>query len=868
MTKFKKLLTFEHILLSLLLLLAGLTHGINMFHFPYFENDEGVYVSQAWSLVTQGKLAPYTYWYDHAPAGWIFIALWSLLTGGFFTFGFSIDTGRVCMLVLHVLSSFFLFKISKNLFKSIIPGTIAILLFSFSPLGVYFQRRVLLDNIMVFWVLFSLFFLSIQQIKLRHVTLSALAFGIAILSKENAIFFIPGFLLLLFFQLHKNHKQFGFGLWISLVCCIVSTYFLYASIKGELFPTGTLLGGSSQHVSLIGSLQLQFSRGSGAGFFDIQHNLFWHNFFYWYHADAFFIIAGGIATVLCLCIGIRNKFYLTLSLMSIFFWVFLIRGGVVIEFYIVPLLPFLGLLIGTSVLFVIRLCNKLFKSNLFYQTLTICCVIGISLPYVINHGNARGLNLYTSDQTTPQIQAIDWMKKNLSPKSFVVIDNYGYIDLHDKVAGKNSFGYAEWYWKVDRDPAIRDKLLKDNPANITYIALTPQMQDDMRASGLDMILDASHNASPIKRFWKDGWGVEFWSTRYPQQILHETWNSYKKNFLLLDGQTIDPYTNNRTTSEGQSYTMLRAVWIGDKQQFDTTWNWTKNNMQLSNKLFRWKVEQDGSVDDGSATDADEDIALALAFASKKWKDSSYLSESKAIIQNIWNNDTKVVNNIPYIIAGDWAKDKSVAIINPSYLSPYSYKIFAKIDTKHPWVQVVNSSYSALASCSENNLGTSHSTGLVPDWCAIDQKGKTIVSPEKGLNATTYSYDAFRSTWRVALDAIWNNDGRAKNFLSSQTFLQNQWNQKHRLTASYTHDGKIWENYETASAYGADIGNFIVTNPDDAADIYREKILGKLYTNGDNSYWEDPKNYYVQNWAWFGTALYTGNLPNLWEKATF
>src|SRR5260221_3594573 len=80
-------------LIVALLLLSGIAHTYNMFHFPYYENDEGTYMSQAWSLLKLGQVEPYTYWYDHAPAGWIFIALWTLLSGGFFTFGASVNSG-------------------------------------------------------------------------------------------------------------------------------------------------------------------------------------------------------------------------------------------------------------------------------------------------------------------------------------------------------------------------------------------------------------------------------------------------------------------------------------------------------------------------------------------------------------------------------------------------------------------------------------------------------------------------------------------------------------------------------------------------------------------------------------------------------
>ena len=36
-----------------------------------FQDDEGTYTSQAFSVLEDGRLAPYTYWYDHPPLGWI-----------------------------------------------------------------------------------------------------------------------------------------------------------------------------------------------------------------------------------------------------------------------------------------------------------------------------------------------------------------------------------------------------------------------------------------------------------------------------------------------------------------------------------------------------------------------------------------------------------------------------------------------------------------------------------------------------------------------------------------------------------------------------------------------------------------------------
>ena len=56
-------------LLLLSLVSGAVTHGVNMFRYPLYITDEGIYVQQAWSVVREGTLSPYTYFYDHAPAG-------------------------------------------------------------------------------------------------------------------------------------------------------------------------------------------------------------------------------------------------------------------------------------------------------------------------------------------------------------------------------------------------------------------------------------------------------------------------------------------------------------------------------------------------------------------------------------------------------------------------------------------------------------------------------------------------------------------------------------------------------------------------------------------------------------------------------
>jgi endo-1,4-beta-D-glucanase Y len=55
----------------------------------------------------------------------------------------------------------------------------------------------------------------------------------------------------------------------------------------------------------------------------------------------------------------------------------------------------------------------------------------------------------------------------------------------------------------------------------------------------------------------------------PIQTLNVLFQRYTAEYLEPGtNRTMDKDRNNITTSEGQSYTMLRAVWLGDKEMFD------------------------------------------------------------------------------------------------------------------------------------------------------------------------------------------------------------------------------------------------------------------------------------------------------------
>ena len=301
------LFRWETLLIIVVLLIAGLAHGINMFHYPYVESDEGTYLSQAWAIFHIGRLGYYTYFYDHVPGGWIQIALWGLLTGGFNAFGPAIYSGRIFILVLEVGSTFLLYRIARQISGSVTIAVVVCLLSIFSPYGLYFQRRVLLDNIMAFWMLLSISFLSRRSVFLKHVWLSAITLAISVLSKEVTAFIIPVMAYFVFLRVSRSQRWIAVVGWVVIVSAMISLYPLLAILKGELFPTGTLLGGTAPHVSLIGELLYQAGRGKDGGIFNF-HSFFWTETIKWMYDDPVLVIGGSVGAILAVLMMKRYRF--------------------------------------------------------------------------------------------------------------------------------------------------------------------------------------------------------------------------------------------------------------------------------------------------------------------------------------------------------------------------------------------------------------------------------------------------------------------------------------------------------------------------------------------------------------------------------
>lgn len=357
------------------------------------------------------------------------------------------------------------------------------------------------------------------------------------------------------------------------------------------------------------------------------------------------------------------------------------------------------------------------------------------------------------------------------------------------------------------------------------------------------------------------------TTSEPSEILREGWNAYVARFVEADGRVVDPRGGGISTSEGQAYAMLRAVWMRDRAVFDKTYAWALAHLNTGvrkDRLWGWKWSKsaDGQwrvPDSAFASDADQDVALALILAFHTWRDERYRRDATAILADLWRLGTIKVEGRRFLLAGDKLCKGRSCRINASYYAPYAYRIFAIHDPQRDWRGLVDSSYFVLESAASLT-----STRLPPDWMLLDKStGRLALSDRKD---SVFSYDAFRAYWRVALDLELFGEPRAQRYLNATLpWLINRWERTGTFPAVVSSAGEDLARYEATEMLTA-LGPAIrPLRPDIAAAVDR-----KLRANFKNGLWADnagqQDSYYLQNWAWFGTALYDRYLQPLASAA--
>ncbi len=230
------------------------------------------------------------------------------------------------------------------------------------------------------------------------------------------------------------------------------------------------------------------------------------------------------------------------------------------------------------------------------------------------------------------------------------------------------------------------------------------------------------------------------------------------------------HSDRLTVSEAHGYGMLILVYMAGHEpnartMFDGMVRFYQDHpSDITPALMSWSQDRSCDNNDGanSATDGDLDIAYALLLADKQWSSGgtiNYRAEAEAIIDAI--RAAEVDASASYVRLGDWTSaGQFYDATRSSDFMPAHFASFAAATGDSSWTQIATRSYQIMQAV---QTGFAPQTGLLPDFIASAAtsprpvNGQFLENPSDG----SYSYNACRDPWRIAMDFLINGDTRAK-----------------------------------------------------------------------------------------------------------
>lgn len=435
------------VLVVLLLGGAALLHGTNLGGYPAPSIDEGTYVSQAWSVLTRGELAPYTYWYDHPPLGWLLLAGGLGLSGGLARAANVVLAGREVVLAFHLASCALLYVWARRLQLRRGFAALAVLLYTVSPLTVFFARQVLLDNLAVPLMIGAFALAASPRRRLFSGAGAGLLFGLACLTKETSLLVLPALAWQVWRSTRPGIRRYSLMLGGTLFVITVGTYLLLAVLRGELLP-------GPGHVSLWDGIAFQLFNRDGTAPLLQGGTAQLDTVARWLLLDPWIIAVGFVAAVPALLVRRLRPTVAAFTLLAL--------GGAVTGYlpamYVVALLPFAALLLAGVLdrVWTVRVVAvgrrpvpRALRRPLAPVALAAVAALGWVLGPVWADGLERPL---TRPEDSVQNAAVAWIADNVEPGDRLLVDEPLRIEL--VVNGGFPEEDVVWLYKLDLDPEV------------------------------------------------------------------------------------------------------------------------------------------------------------------------------------------------------------------------------------------------------------------------------------------------------------------------------------------------------------------------------------------------------------------------------
>ena len=440
------------------------------------DEDEGTYVAEAWAMIYEHHLAPYTYWYDHPPLGWAQIAGYSWLTDGFTRYASSIEVGRELMLLVTVASSVLLYLLARRLqFRPATAG-ITVALFGLSPLAVYYHRMVSLDNVGTLWLLAAMVAATSRRRSLGAAFWAGTFSAVAVLSKETIAILLPVVFWLIWQQSHQRTRTWHLAVYSVTVGLLTAFYPLFAVLRGELFrprprlaAVGDVVAAVRPHRQRVPAHQRHRGQRAADALARYRRWLLLRP-----RGDAARTVHRAAAP---LAFGLLLPTTMALT------------GGYLPYFYVTVMIPFAAVLIGGVA---DTLWNPVRSELLEWVRRMAAITAGIAaVLFVIPQWGSALVRQAGENGASSALRATAWVEAHVPRKDVVVVDDYLWLDL--KRAGMNPL----WEQKMGSD-AESQGVLPDGWRSVNYVVVIGQIIGTLAT--LPILQQAINHSVPVAGF--------------------------------------------------------------------------------------------------------------------------------------------------------------------------------------------------------------------------------------------------------------------------------------------------------------------------------------------------------------------------------